>query len=211
MKNVIHVKRSAIAFSAVIAALGIMPSTGTAGSGHDAASAGPKATSSAAARVARRNFAVLRRHKARRDIIRSRSRSTRTRAKLAALDSRLVFDGGAEYKLYLILQSPRVCLSMVNEARGSSGGTCTNVGDLVAGRQMLALGELKPTAVHFAVAAPDGSRDAQRTGPGGAVSALPIANNVIVDTLTELSTISFTDRLGQRRQLPPFGPWEPRR
>lgn len=164
----------------------------------------------AVARTARRHFTVLRHRKTRKDVMRSPSRSRKARAKMAAMDSRLVFDGGREYKLYLVLQAPRICLSMIDEAHGSSGGTCADIADVVAGRQMLALGQMKPDSVQFAVAALDGSHGAKATGASGAERSLAINRNVIVDTLTERTTISFTDG-GGRLLSTEFGPFSPLR
>ncbi|HEU4973983.1 MAG TPA: hypothetical protein VFT50_02755 [Baekduia sp.] len=182
-----------MALTAVLTSSGVA-SAGAVHHRHHAAAA-HKAMRKARA-LARAHFAVLRQHKSARDVMRSRSHSRQARAKVAAIDSRLVFDGGPDYRLYLILDAPRVCLSAVNETHGSSGGGCAPIADVVAGRRVLMLGDFKPDSVHVAVAALDGAHDAKATATDGTETPLPITNNVIVDTLTQLTTISFTDAAG---------------
>lgn len=150
---------------------------------------------SAAARArsakVRKAFAVLRRHKVRRDTIHLPVASRTRRARAAALDSRLVYDAGADLRVYLVLDGGRLCLERVSAANGYASSGCQDAVAVATGKELLYGSTIRPDKTIAFVVTVDGSRDARLVPAIGLPVALAIRNNVIVRELTAPSAISW--------------------
>lgn len=159
-----------------------------------------------AATKARHAFAVLRRPRTKRDVMHARLRSKKRRAHIAALNSRLVYDGGADLRVYLVLDGTRLCMSFMSDADGYSAGGCADAARVASGSVPLYGTAIKATVARVAVAAVDGSSAAQLVPSIGAPIGLSITNNAIVRQLTAPATIVWKGPDGRSNSTVEIGP-----
>ncbi len=167
---------------------------------------GASAARTTAATKARRAFAVLRHHKTKRDVMRLRGASRTRRARLAAFNSRLVYDGGADVRVYLVLDGTRLCLSWVSDVDGYSGGGCEDAAAVASGKALLYGSVSKPTLARVAVATVDGSSNARLVPDIGAPIGLAIRSNAIFREVTSPSVIEWTGPDGRNNATVAIGP-----
>jgi len=173
---------SALSASLLIAA----PTTGT------AKPVSARTAESTLAKV-REHVAVFRKAKTKRDV-------------LAHLHSRLVYDKGAQSRIYLAVRKNKLCLYDVSKAHGSAGSSCQPASDVLSGRSVLLLMSIGPRSARFAAVAPDGSSRAQERA-SGSIKQLRIRHNMIIDEVTGPPvTVSWISPAGKRIAYPYLGP-----
>lgn len=137
------------------------------------------ASSSTSAAIKRR-FGVFRRKKTRRDSFPARNK--KKRAEAAAIDSRLVYSA-AKFKVYLYVRDNAVCIARMNSA--SAAGTCGSLRSYLTATPpgLIMLGaSTAPAEVIIPVV--DGVSTITRVDTDGTRTALPVRNNIVVDTPT---------------------------
>lgn len=168
--------------------------------------AGATSARATAATKARHAFAVLRRPRTKRDVMRAHVRSRTRRAHIAALNSRLVYDGGAAFRAYLVLDGTRLCMSFISARDGYAAGGCGDAAAVASGVVPLYGAAIKPTIALVAVAAVDGSSAAQLVPSIGTPIGLSITNNAIVRQLTAPATIVWKGPDGRSNSTVEIGP-----